>query len=122
MPSSVSVTGAEYTWYSYTSAYIHHAILKGLKPSTFYHYSCENTNSYNFTTAPVVGPEVPFVFGLIGDLGQTQYSQQTVQHVQANPSIQGILHVGDLSYADGVPTRWDSWGRLIQVLFSRHLL
>jgi hypothetical protein len=27
-----------------------------------------------------------------------------------------ILHVGDLSYADGVQHRWDKWGRMFEYL------
>lgn len=42
----------------------------------------------NFTTNPPIGPNVPVVLGLIGDLGQTYDSATTVQHVLADSSIQ----------------------------------
>ena len=51
--------------------------------------------------------------GLFGDLGQTEDSAETLEHIIAsNP--QSVLNVGDLSYADGYQPRWDSWGRLME--------
>jgi predicted phosphodiesterase len=116
LTNELSVKGQSYSWESYTSAYIHHAVISDLTPATLYFYSCENGDRFNFTTGPTVSAETPFTFAIIGDLGQTMYSKETVNHVASNKDIQAILHVGDLSYADGVQTRWDSWGNLIQSL------
>ncbi len=42
--------------------------------------------------------------GLIGDLGQTENSAQTLDHLTAsNPD--SVINVGDLSYADGYQPR-----------------
>lgn len=55
--------------------------------------------------------------GLIGDLGQTEDSAQTLEHLDAL-DVASVLDVGDLSYADSYQPRWDSYGRLLEV----HLL
>jgi len=49
----------------------------------------------------------------VGDLGQTENSAQTLEHLMANRPA-SVLNVGDLSYADGEEQRWDSYGRLVQ--------
>lgn len=55
---------------------------------------------------------------LVGDLGQTYDSNQTLHHYISNPKGQAMLFIGDLSYADDYPLhdnrRWDSWGRFIE--------
>ena len=84
--------------------------------------------------------------GLIGDLGQTENSAQTLDHLTASDPG-SVINVGDLSYADGYQPpvslgrccmqhllpgrsngsrggslcrRWDSWGRLIAPHTSRY--
>jgi acid phosphatase type 7 len=108
--------GSTYTMGSYTSPYLYHGLLTGLKTNTVYYYtvggSAGTSQVYNFTSHP--GLSVPLTFGIIGDLGQTSNSQGTLDHVLANPQISSIFHVGDLSYADGDEPRWDSWGNLVQ--------
>lgn len=49
--------------------------------------------------------------GLIGDLGQTENSAQTLEHLAATGAA-SVVNVGDLSYADGYAPRWDSYMRL----------
>ncbi|KAE9447282.1 hypothetical protein C3L33_20794, partial [Rhododendron williamsianum] len=80
-----------YKFYNYTSGYIHHCTF-----STKYYYEVgidHTTRMFWFTTPPKTGPDVPYTFGLIGDLG-------------------------DLSYADHYPfhdnVRWDTWGRFTE--------
>lgn len=71
---------------------------------------------FNFSSHPGIGPNIPLTFVTIGDLGQTNNSQSTLDHIQADiGDFTAILHFGDLSYADGNETRWDTWGRLVQV-------
>ncbi|KAL0325819.1 UNVERIFIED_CONTAM: Purple acid phosphatase 2 [Sesamum radiatum] len=77
------------------------------------------TRQFWFVTPPQPGPDVPYTFGLIGDLGQTCDSNRTLTHYELNPvKGQTLLFVGDLSYADSYPlhdnTRWDTWGRFIE--------
>ncbi|EPS60634.1 hypothetical protein M569_14168, partial [Genlisea aurea] len=114
-------TCTQYTYYNYTSGYIHHTNITDLEPNTKYYYTVGELTerTFWFTTPPAVGPDVPYTFGLIGDLGQTFNSNKTLTQYQENPlNAQALLYVGDLSYADQYPdhdnVRWDTWGRFIE--------
>ncbi|EPS60513.1 hypothetical protein M569_14289, partial [Genlisea aurea] len=110
-----------YKFYTYTSGFIHHCNISDLNFDTKYYYELgtgKTTRQFWFRTPPKPGPDVPYAFGIIGDLGQTQDSNGTVGHYELNPKGQSVLLVGDLSYADRYPNhdnrRWDTWGRLIE--------
>lgn len=111
-----------YKFHNYSSGYIHHCTINDLEYDTKYYYvvgSGSVTRQFWFVTPPRPGPDVPYTFGLIGDLGQTHDSNRTVTHYELNPAKgQTILYVGDLSYADSYPlhdnTRWDTWGRFVE--------
>jgi len=109
----------------YESGTIHHVELSNLLPSTTYYYICgdisTNTTSdiYFFRTADKIGSFYPATFGVLGDLGQTDHSQSTLNHINNNIDIQIILHAGDLSYADCNQQLWDSFGQLIEPVASR---
>lgn len=111
----------QYRFYNYKSGFIHHCTLRGLKFDTQYFYKVgimHTPRVFWFKTPPKVGPDVPYTFGLIGDLGQSFDSNKTLTHYQSNPDAQAVLFVGDLSYADNYPNhdnnRWDSWGRFVE--------
>ncbi|XP_078149038.1 purple acid phosphatase 2-like isoform X1 [Carex rostrata] len=111
----------QYTFYNYTSGYIHHCLLTNLEiDSTYYYAVGENctVRQFSFKTPPALGPDVPYTFGLIGDLGQTYDSNSTLSHYKENPDTDALLYVGDFSYADNYPNhdnnRWDTWGRFIE--------
>ncbi|KAF6154019.1 hypothetical protein GIB67_026673 [Kingdonia uniflora] len=111
-----------YKFYNYTSGYIHHCTIKNLKVDTKYYYEVgigHTTRQFWFTTPPSIGPDVPYTFGLIGDLGQSYDSNITLSHYESNHGKgQTVLFVGDLSYADNYPfhdnRRWDTWGRFVE--------
>ncbi|WCJ35264.1 Purple acid phosphatase [Euphorbia peplus] len=111
-----------YNFFNYTSGYIHHCAIKNLEFDTKYYYevgSGNTTRKFWFITPPAPGPDVPYTFGLIGDLGQTHDSNRTLAHYELSPTKgQTLLFVGDLSYADKYPfhdnVRWDTWGRFIE--------
>ncbi|CAA7035759.1 unnamed protein product [Microthlaspi erraticum] len=112
---------SSYRFYDYASGFLHHANVKGLEYNTTYIYEVgahPSVRQFNFTTPPAVGPDVPYTFGIIGDLGQTYASNETLYHYMANPKGQAVLFAGDLSYADDHPNhdqrKWDSWGRFME--------
>ncbi|XP_043703036.1 purple acid phosphatase-like isoform X1 [Telopea speciosissima] len=111
-----------YSYYNYTSGFIHHTTLLNLDYNTKYYYEVgvgNTTRQFYFTTPPPVGPDVPYTFGLIGDLGQTYDSNMTLDHYINDP-LKGetVLYLGDLCYADDWPyhdnVKWDTWGRLVE--------
>jgi len=110
----------------YESGTIHHVTIENLLPSKTYYYKCGDfslvdvSENNEFETLPLVGRQTgSLIFGVIGDLGQTQDSATTVKHVLENRAIKMILHPGDLSYADCQQSLWDSYGRMIEPLASR---
>ncbi|KAK1693113.1 hypothetical protein QYE76_009810 [Lolium multiflorum] len=120
MEMSAQGTQTRYDYYNYTSGFIHHCTLTGLKHGVKYWYAMgfgHTVRTFSFTTPPKPGPDVPFKFGLIGDLGQTFDSNSTLSHYDANGGS-AVLFVGDLSYADAYPlhdnNRWDSWARFVE--------
>lgn len=109
-----------YTAYNYTSGFIHHCTLDDLEYNTTYYYKLGEGNAtreFSFTTPSESGPDVPYTFGLIGDIGQTPDSNATLAHYVQSKG-QTLLFVGDCSYADKYPfydsNRWDTWGRFIE--------
>uniref|UniRef100_A0ACD5U7H2 Uncharacterized protein n=1 Tax=Avena sativa TaxID=4498 RepID=A0ACD5U7H2_AVESA len=120
MDLSARGTHARYDYYNYTSGFIHHCTLPNLKHGVKYWYAMgfgHTVRTFWFTTPPKPGPDVPFKFGLIGDLGQTFDSNSTLSHYEANGGS-AVLFVGDLSYADSYPlhdnNRWDTWARFVE--------
>ena len=126
----------------YTSPPLYHVAAEGLKCGTMYQYKVQSngvwSKGFEFNTPRCVGKEIPVAVGLIGDLGQTDNSSQTVQLLldSLNPAkssvpVDQVWLIGDLSYADSekenwildprncTPARWDTWGRMMEKLTSR---
>ncbi|XP_020109442.1 phosphoenolpyruvate phosphatase isoform X1 [Ananas comosus] len=109
-----------YTFYDYTSGYLHHCLVDDLEYDTKYYYKIgtgDSAREFWFQTPPAVDPDAPYAFGIIGDLGQTYNSLSTLQHYM-HSGAQSVLFVGDLSYSDRYEhndgIRWDTWGRFIE--------
>ena len=67
-----------------------------------------------FTAPPPASPDaLPYTIAVVGDLGQTADSEETLAGVASVEGAGHVLNVGDLSYADGYQPRWDTWGRLV---------
>ncbi|KAM0866478.1 hypothetical protein ACQ4PT_042604 [Festuca glaucescens] len=91
------------------------------RSSTVYHYAVGHgytVRAFSFKTPPKPGPDVPIKFGIIGDLGHTFHSNDTLTHYEAGGGGDAVLFIGDLSYADNHPghdnRRWDSWARFVE--------
>ncbi|XWS31275.1 hypothetical protein CRYUN_Cryun23aG0063200 [Craigia yunnanensis] len=133
---------------NYTSGIIHHVRLTGLKPSTLYYYRCGDPSIsamsaiYHFRTMPVSSPRsYPKRIAVVGDLGLTYNTTDTISHLTRNkPDL--VLLVGDVTYAnlylangtgsdcydcsfphtpihETYQPRWDYWGRFMQNLISK---
>ncbi|KFM27138.1 Purple acid phosphatase 15 [Auxenochlorella protothecoides] len=138
---------------NYTSPKLHSVVVEDLTPNTSYFYRVGDLKSqywseeYNFTTPPA-GPSYPLRFGLVADVGQTDNSSDTFNHLAASEP-QVVLFIGDLSYADNYEAngtlypwnnnisypgediwipfdveygtfqpRWDKWARLAEPVTS----
>ncbi|CAK8574176.1 unnamed protein product [Lathyrus sativus] len=111
-----------YRFFNYSSGFIHHTTINNLEYNTKYYYEVglgNTTRQFWFMTPPEIGLDVPYTFGLIGDLGQSYDSNKTLSHYELNPKNgQTVLFVGDLSYAENFPydvnLRRDTWGRFVE--------
>lgn len=113
----------QYTYDSYTSGYLHTVLADGLKPGSQYYYrvgdgASDWSDTFPFRTMP--DQRVPVHYGLLGDLGTTSNSEATVAGMLADDQgLDVLLHVGDLSYANGHQPTWDYYGHMVQSLASR---
>ncbi|PSC71931.1 putative purple acid phosphatase 20 [Micractinium conductrix] len=109
---------------SYLSGAIHRVIVGAgdegpLPPNSTIFYRVGDpsqgwSREFSFKTAPLVGPDtLPYRLGVIGDLGQTDHSLSTLDHLTVS-APESILLTGDLSYADGYQPRWDTWVRMVE--------
>lgn len=129
----VYTTNDLYSGY-YSSGYMHHVLLTDLLPSNQYTYSAGGglmleTDSnevfnqpLNFETLPAAKEDIAVRIAVVGDLGQTHHAISTMNEVnimrkETDTILDGkdlpssfLMIVGDLSYADGNGTRWDTWG------------
>lgn len=106
------------TSYDDSAGWNHNVILYNLQPGTTYYYNCGATNyafsgQYNFTTKQV--DFVPHNVAIYGDMG-TNNSGDTISDVLAlssNDEIDFYIHLGDISYANDHPLRyeniWNQW-------------
>lgn len=109
-----SGTTSSYEYLTYESGAIHDVVIGPLKPNTIYYYRCGLASSpeFSFKTPPV---QFPIKFVVAGDLGQTGWTDTTLQHI-AKSNYDILLLPGDLSYADLNQPLWDNFGRLVEPL------
>ncbi|KAM0980555.1 hypothetical protein COP2_014102 [Malus domestica] len=102
----------------YTSGDIQDVVIGSLKPNTQYYCRCGSSHSdpeFSFKTPPAA---FPITFAVVGDLGQTEWTSSTLQHI-AKTNHDMLLLPGDLSYADLRQSKWNSFGPLVQPLASQ---
>lgn len=113
--SAFGEIASSYSYVFYRSGYIHNVVIGPLEANTTYYYRCGgNGPDYNLKTPP---SQFPIYFSVIGDLGQTDWTKSTLQHIQKSYHDM-LLLPGDLSYADDNQALWDSFGRLVEPLAS----
>jgi acid phosphatase type 7 len=121
--TATSTDIVQYTSFGETSGYIHHVPLTNLKPSTQYFYQIGDATTPDgsaglryFTTLPKVGKRIKnFQLAVAADIGQTNDSLVTIDHLIADQESALLLLAGDTSYADCAPKLWDYWFNLMQV-------
>eukprot|EP01018_Ginkgo_biloba_P012855 Gb_31163 [translate_table: standard] len=113
--STAKGENSSYSYLGYKSGQIHHVIVGPLEASTVYYYHCGTYGpEYQFKTPP---SQFPIAFAIVGDLGQTGWTNSTLQHIQ-QMNYDVFLLPGDLSYADTEQPLWDSFGTLVEPLAS----
>lgn len=114
---SATGTSSSYKYILYTSGQIHNIVIGPLEPDTvyFYRFPSGPSQEFSFKTPPV---KFPIKFAVVGDLGQTDWTNSTLQHIAAS-NYDVMLLPGDLSYADFLQHLWDSFGRLVEPFASQ---
>lgn len=104
-----------YSYLLYSSGKIHHTVIGPLEDNTVYFYQCGRQGpEFQFKTPPA---QFPVTFAVAGDLGQTGWTKSTLDHIgQCKYDVH--LLPGDLSYADYIQHRWDTFGKLVEPLAS----
>lgn len=104
-----------YKFLFYSSGKIHNVVIGPLEHNTTYFYNCGGRGpEFQLKTPPA---QFPLTFAVVGDLGQTGWTESTLAHIgQCKYDV--LLLPGDLSYADYLQTRWDSFGVLVEPLAS----
>eukprot|EP01089_Gocevia_fonbrunei_P018942 TRINITY_DN6537_c0_g1_i1.p1 TRINITY_DN6537_c0_g1~~TRINITY_DN6537_c0_g1_i1.p1 ORF type:complete len:473 (-),score=84.80 TRINITY_DN6537_c0_g1_i1:2-1420(-) len=97
---------------------IHTVNLTHLEPSTVYYYRVGSIASfsspYNFKTRATSLTE-SLTIAVVADMGEEDPSTDTIANlISLVPSLDFILHVGDISYADGFQQKWDQFFRKVQ--------
>lgn len=126
---SVNGTGAIYKMDDYTSPMLFKATMLGLEPGNKVYYYSVNSPSgvfsevYSFKSHAGIGNTDVVTFHVVGDLGQTENSVNTLKEMQENEQglaagvmSGGIVDLGDLSYANGDEPLWDSYFNMKQFL------
>ncbi|RDX60611.1 putative purple acid phosphatase 20, partial [Mucuna pruriens] len=118
--NAFSATGntSSYRYLLYKSGEIHDVVIGPLNPNTLYYYRLgdpPSSQTYNFKTPP---SQFPINFAVVGDLGQTDWTRSTLEHV-GKSKYDMLLLPGDLSYADCNQDLWDSFGRFVEPLASQ---
>ncbi|KAG9156428.1 hypothetical protein Leryth_025777 [Lithospermum erythrorhizon] len=106
-----------YTYVTYESGEIHDVVIGPLTPNTTYYYrlSSQKTPEFTLRTPP---QQLPIKFAIAGDLGQTDWTKSTLDHISKS-NYHVLLLPGDLAYADTIQPLWDSFGRLVEPLASQ---
>ena len=104
-----------YNYLFYSSGKIHHTVIGPLEDNTVYFYRCGGQGpEFQLKTPPA---QLPVTFAVAGDLGQTGWTKSTLDHIDQCKYDVHLLP-GDLSYADYIQHRWDTFGELVQPLAS----
>ena len=125
----------------YRSGAVHRVLVRGLRPGVQYTYRVGDRRlasdpASSDALSPELGPYRHHDRGgggggggggqrrssqkivIVGDLGQSSASDDTLRQIAAlQPDL--VQLNGDLAYANGVESKWDSWQRLMQPIASR---
>lgn len=129
-PSNLSQSSEGYSLtYTYGGwlGFIHRAIMVNLEPNTLYFYTLGTKvggQVYNFTTYNDASLNVPFNIAVVGDMGANDNPWSPINIAYLNAAVeagqyQTVIHVGDVSYADGYQASWDLFFEELQPTMTR---
>lgn len=100
-----------------TPGFVYQARLPGLASGMTYRYHVGGRDFLLSTPPGGLDEAVPLTFAALGDMGVTLNSTRVLGALRdLDPAF--VLHAGDISYANGDPTVWATWFRLIEPVAS----
>eukprot|EP00012_Vannella_robusta_P009447 CAMPEP_0206198814 /NCGR_PEP_ID=MMETSP0166-20121206/9864_1 /ASSEMBLY_ACC=CAM_ASM_000260 /TAXON_ID=95228 /ORGANISM="Vannella robusta, Strain DIVA3 518/3/11/1/6" /LENGTH=469 /DNA_ID=CAMNT_0053616745 /DNA_START=119 /DNA_END=1528 /DNA_ORIENTATION=- len=128
---TLSATGTSRTYHQGGwNGHIYLVQLENLKPESFYYYQVGDPEwkwsqvIYSFQTAPLtpVPANQEFTFITYGDMGSSNAADPDLywlNEAARTHSADLILHIGDISYADGYQPGWDLFMQKIEPVAAR---
>jgi hypothetical protein len=109
---------------------VHTAVMHGLSSGVKVFYRVGNPSGdlskvYSFTPIPSgvgMSDQAPLKFAVVGDMGYGPNSDATIATLSKwaiAGEFHGVIHSGDISYADGEQTHWDIFQRKIESIAAR---
>lgn len=116
--------------YNYdTPQYLHHVTLRGLEPGRKYTYTVAGGGEeVPFRAPAATSPKSSFTFLAYGDMGESDHhaakspgaaDTQAAVMREVEHGAELILHVGDISYANGRPEVWNTFMEYIEPFASQ---
>ncbi|KAL4448559.1 hypothetical protein ABPG75_005778 [Micractinium tetrahymenae] len=115
--------------YGFGPTFLHTAVLTGLEPRQRYFYQVEGGQPVEFTAPVPAGPRHSFRFLVFGDMGESEHraakspgAGRTVEMLarEQQDGAELVLHIGDISYANGDEEIWDTFMDSIEPI-ARHI-
>ncbi|BDA43217.1 probable inactive purple acid phosphatase 27 [Coccomyxa sp. Obi] len=111
--------------YDFDPPHLHSAVMTGLVPGERYQYSIgQHLPVRSFRAAAKPAPDAGFTFIVYGDMGESDHkaakspgAEDTAENVKQEVFDRGadmVLHMGDISYANGEVRIWDAFMRYIE--------
>jgi len=104
--------------------YFYFSNVTGLKPNTRYYAKAlvlgVPSEEINFVSGKELGPNIDTKYVMYGDMsesgipGAVETSDRVYERITQENDIDFLLHVGDLSYAEGNVNVWDTWMSYIE--------
>ncbi|KAL0023220.1 hypothetical protein WJX79_005106 [Trebouxia sp. C0005] len=109
---------------------LHTFIMTDLEPGEWYEYRLrDSSDTLSFRASPRPGPESQVSFVVYGDMGESYHARAKAPGARATADyvtrdvidndVDLVVHVGDLSYANGDPEIWDTFMDYIEPYSSR---
>lgn len=109
---------------------LHTFIMTDLEPGEWYEYRLrDSSDTLSFRASPRPGPENQVSFVVYGDMGESDHARAKAPGARATADyvtrdvidndVDLVVHVGDLSYANGDPEIWDTFMDYIEPYSSR---
>lgn len=94
------------------------AVIDGLAPGATYAYSVGGRSFELTTAAAALDPARPLRVVALGDMGVSERAAATVAAIEdLAPDL--VLHMGDISYAEGRQQEWIEWFRMVEPVAAK---